>query len=245
MLAAGVIGIILAAQRRSLADLLADARRQAAECRAEAQGAREAERQRIAADFHDGPLQSFISFQMRLEIIRKMLDREPNAGMQELRQLQDLSATQVGELRAFIRGMRAVEVDGPSLIGPIRRVVDDFRKHSGISASLLGAESLGSTDPGVSTEIVQIIREALHNSQKHSSASRVTVEVHRSGSTLEISVEDDGTGFPFGGVFTLDDMDALRIGPDSIKRRIRSLEGEMTVESRPGQGAALRMRVPV
>ena len=44
--------------------------------RSQAEGAREAERQRIAADFHDGPLQSFISFQMRLEVIKKLLARD-------------------------------------------------------------------------------------------------------------------------------------------------------------------------
>ena len=44
--------------------------------RSQAEGAREAERQRIAADFHDGPLQSFISFQMRLEIVKKLMARD-------------------------------------------------------------------------------------------------------------------------------------------------------------------------
>ena len=48
--------------------------------RSQSQLAREAERQRIAADFHDGPLQSFISFQMRLEVIRKLMQRDIEAG---------------------------------------------------------------------------------------------------------------------------------------------------------------------
>ena len=44
--------------------------------RSEAEHAREAERQRIAHDFHDGPLQCFVGFQMRLQVLRKMMDRD-------------------------------------------------------------------------------------------------------------------------------------------------------------------------
>jgi signal transduction histidine kinase len=46
--------------------------------RSQAQTAREAERQRIAADFHDGPLQNFVGFQLRLEIIRRQMERDVN-----------------------------------------------------------------------------------------------------------------------------------------------------------------------
>src|ERR1019366_4044874 len=46
-----------------------------------AEKARELERVRIASDFHDGPLQSFISLPMRLEILRKLMERDLSAGM--------------------------------------------------------------------------------------------------------------------------------------------------------------------
>src|ERR1022692_4003621 len=60
-----------------------------------ARRAREVERQRIASDFHDGPLQSFISLQMRLEILRKLLERDFGTGMDDLRDLQELALQQV------------------------------------------------------------------------------------------------------------------------------------------------------
>jgi len=59
-----------------------------------AEKAREEESQRIAADFHDGPLQSFISLQMRLEILRKLLERDTDAGMHDLKELQALAQSQ-------------------------------------------------------------------------------------------------------------------------------------------------------
>jgi signal transduction histidine kinase len=57
-------------------------------------------------------------------------------------------------------------------------------------------------------------------------------------------VDDDGSGFNFSGSFTLDELDLLRLGPQSIKRRVRSLGGDLTIESRPGHGASLKFRFP-
>jgi len=52
--------------------------------RSESEKARQAERERIAADFHDGPQQSFISLQMRLEVLRRLLEQDPEAARREL-----------------------------------------------------------------------------------------------------------------------------------------------------------------
>jgi signal transduction histidine kinase len=62
---------------------------------------------------------------------------------------------------------------------------------------------------------------------------------------LEIAVEDNGSGFPFGGTFSLDELEQLRLGPISIKRRVRMLGGDLVLESKPGQGAKLEIRVPM
>jgi len=129
-IAAGILGSVLAIQREYLEERLSNSSRQTVLYRYDAEKARESERQRIAADFHDGPLQSFISFQMRLEIIRKLLTRDLNAATEELTQLQDLCKAQVNELRAFVRSMRPVDVEG-SLNATLRRVVEQFQKDSG------------------------------------------------------------------------------------------------------------------
>ncbi len=242
LIAAGILGCVLAIQREYLEERLSNASRQTVLYRYDAEKAREAERQRIAADFHDGPLQSFISFQMRLEIVRKLLMRDQAAGTEELHQLQELCKTQVNELRSFVRSMRPVDVEG-SLNATLRRVVEQFQKDSGIPATFVSAEFLEPSEPEVSLELLQIVREALYNVQKHSSASRVAVSIAKSDNALEISVEDNGAGFPFSGRYSLDELELLRLGPMSIKRRVRTLGGDLTVDSKPGQGAGLKIRL--
>ncbi len=240
---AGILACTLALEKRVLSDHLNDAIFQIGLLRGEAEKLRETERQRIADDFHDGPLQSFISFQMRLSVVQQMLSRDLATGLRELQDLQSVCRSQVAELRAFVRGMRPLEVEGESLSTAIRRLVDNFKKDTGISASYSSQEVTG--EPESFLEVLQIVRESLNNVQKHSKASRVAISLTKQGEMLHIELEDDGTGFPFSGNYDLSELEALRIGPGSIKRRVRSLGGEMVASSRPGHGATLRIRIPL
>jgi signal transduction histidine kinase len=212
--------------------------------RSQAQGAREAERQRIAADFHDGPLQSFISFQMRLAIINKLMGRDVKVAMSELTQLQEICQNQVTELRDFVRSMRPAD-EGMSLNASIGRMVDLFQRDSGISSTYVAGEFHDPPQTEVSLELLQIVREALNNIQKHSGASRVALAATRKEDRLEVVVEDNGSGLPFSGTFSLEELELLRLGPLSIRKRIRMLGGDLVITSNPGQGAKLEIRVPL
>ena len=207
--------------------------------------ARDAERVRIASDFHDGPLQSFISLQMRLEILRKLLERNFQAGIEDLRQLQVLANTQIRDLRLFLHSMRPVDVDGANLVATARRAAEAFQKESGIPVTFAGSSTPVGLPQEMTSEVLQMLREALHNVQKHAGATRVAVSMEKADRGLEIAVEDNGHGFPFAGTYTLEELELLRLGPASLKRRARSLNADLVLESRPGRGAGLRFRVPL
>jgi two-component system sensor histidine kinase DegS len=242
VLASGCLGALIAVDRHLLKDRLEKAARRIALYRYDAEKARSTERERIAADFHDGPLQSFISFQMRLEIIRKLMLRDFDAAQDELRQLQVICKDQILDLRTFLRSMRPVDMDG-SLNASLRRVIEQFQKDSGIPASFFSADFPEPNDPEIALELLQIVREALYNVHKHSAATRVAVSIQRTDRLMEITVEDNGNGFPFSGRYTLEELELLRLGPGSIKRRVRSLGGELLLDSKPGQGAGLKVRL--
>lgn len=244
VLATGVAGIALAFYKRYLDERISTTLRHNVVIRSQAQTARETERQRIAADFHDGPMQSFISFQMRLEIVRKLLERDVEAAAEEVHQLQELCRAQVADLRSFVRSMRPVD-EGMSLTASLSRLAELFQRDTGIVAVFSTADIPDPGETEVSLEVLQIVRETLNNIQKHSGATRVAISAARQGPRLEIMVEDNGSGFPFAGEFTLEELELLRMGPVSIKRRVRMLGGELAVQSRPGEGAKLEIRVPV
>jgi signal transduction histidine kinase len=234
----------LAVYRRYLEQRMSNTLRHNVIIRSQAQSAREAERQRIAADFHDGPLQHFISFQMRLEVIRKLMGRDNNAAAEELRQLQELCRVQVTDLRSFVRSMRPAD-EGMGLSASLSRMTESFQRDTGISAAFQAGEIPDPSDTEVSLAILQIVREAMNNIQKHSGATRISISAERRGPRVEITIEDNGAGFPFAGCFTLEELDSLRMGPISIKQRVKMLSGQLTVDSKPGHGAKLELRIPV
>jgi signal transduction histidine kinase len=205
----------------------------------------EAERQRIASDFHDGPLQSFISLQMRLEILRKLMDRDQQAGLEDLKELQHIAQTQVRDLRTFLHSMRPVDVDGANFIAVARRMAESFQKESGIPVTFMGTNAPVGLPQETSLEVLQMLRESLHNVQKHAAASRVAVSIEKNEKGLEISIDDNGHGFPFAGSYSLEELELLRLGPASLKRRARGLSADVMLESRPGRGASLKFRVPL
>lgn len=205
----------------------------------------EDERQRIASDFHDGPLQSFISLQMRLEILRKLLERDFASGLEDLKQLLLLAQSQIRDLRSFLHSMRPVDMDGANLLASARRTAESFQKESGIPVSFLGANAPVGLPQEMGGEVLQMLREALHNVQKHAGATRVAVAMEKSDRGLEISVDDNGHGFNFAGTYSLEELELLRLGPASLKRRARALNADLLLESRPGRGAGLKFRVPL
>jgi two-component system, NarL family, sensor histidine kinase DegS len=239
----GVLAVVLTLHKRSFQDRLSAALKRSVISRSEAETARELERERIAADFHDGPLQSFISFQMRLEIIRKLLERDRDAAMRELLQLQELGRAQVTELRAFVRNMQPADVTPSNLTSAIREAVEHFERDSGIAATLMCGD-VSMLDEGAASEFLQIVREALNNVRKHSKASQVSIVIEAGEDGVDMIVEDDGSGFPFSGAYSLDELEILRLGPRSIKRRVRTLGGDLTIHSRPPEGATVRVHIP-
>jgi signal transduction histidine kinase len=182
----------------------------------------------------------------RERIIRRLRERDPEMADKELASLYDLSRRLVQEMRTFVHRMRPIETDDSSLGASMRRLVEGFQKESGVAVTML-AEQNGSlkVSPKLSSESLKIAREALHNIYKHSRATHVLFAVEKKGDELHVSVDDNGAGYSFGGRFTMEELDALQLGPRSIKQRVRSMGGAMTLESNPGHGSNLRVVLPI
>src|ERR1019366_8314307 len=171
-----------------------------------------------------------------LEILRKLMDRDMNAGLADLKQLQALAQTQVRDLRTFLHSMRPVDVDGANLVATARRAAESFQKESGIPVTFLGTNSPVGLPAEMTLEVLQMVREALHNVQKHAGATRVAVAMEKTDRGLEISVDDNGHGFGFAGSYSLEELELLRLGPASLKRRARAVNAGLVLGSAPGAG---------
>ena len=77
--------------------------------------------------------------------------------------------------------------------------------------------------------------------RKHSGAHNVLVRFDYQDGCWRLVVDDDGRGFDFSGRLAQAELDAARKGPLTIKERVRSIGGELAIESSPGRGARLEI----
>ena len=205
----------------------------------------EAERSRISRDLHDGILQTLLSIEIQLDVLRRKVPAQPEQVEAGLTSLQQTVKNEGGELRHLVTDLRPLRVQSADLVDLMRGFAERFRNESGLALDLL-VDSVDLHAPDrVCREIFQIYREALNNIKKHAKASHVVVKLTQDDSRLALVVDDNGEGFSFAGRFTGDELDRLRLGPISIKERTRTVGGVLTVESNPGHGARLTIEVPL
>jgi len=205
----------------------------------------EAERSRISRDLHDGILQTLLSIEIQLDVLRRKVTTQPDQLETGLTSLQQTVKNEGGELRHLVTDLRPLRVQSADLVDLMRGFAERFRNEAGLALDLL-LDSVDLHAPDrVCREIFQIYREALNNIKKHAKASHVVVKLTQDDSRLALVVDDNGEGFSFAGRFTGDELDRLRLGPISIKERTRTVGGVLTVESNPGHGARLTIEVPL
>ncbi len=237
------LALVCVWQRRRMEKRIYQLSRQSVMARAEAEQGKANERERIAEDFHDGPLQGTISFQVRLEVLRRIMLKDKDKALVELEQMQGIWKNQVAEMRAFVHSIRlAAEVPG-DLNAALRNICETFRKDSGMSVSFEGNVE-ADLEPEKAVQILHLTREALHNIRKHAEASEAKIKVENEEDHVNLVISDDGKGFPFTGSLGMDELERQHIGPSSIKRRVRLLEGDLQIDSAPGNGSRLQVRFP-
>jgi signal transduction histidine kinase len=203
------------------------------------------ERQRIAADLHDGPLQSIAALQWRLEGLEKLIRRDPAAAAEELAQIRPLAAGQVDVLRGFLASLRQEKRGAKPLGESLAKLRESFEREGGPAVDLQVSSEAWSGNAERNPEIVSLVREALVNVRKHACATCVHVSVGRQGETLGVVVHDNGRGFPMTGTYSLEELEALDAGPKTIRWRVKKNGGALEIESNAGHGAVLRIKMPV
>jgi signal transduction histidine kinase len=205
----------------------------------------EAERSRIARDLHDGILQTLLSIEIQLDVLRRRVPAAPEQAVSGLASLQQTVKNEGAELRQTVTDLRPLRVQSADLVDLMRGFAERYRNESTVALDLLIDSAQLRAPDRVCREIFQIYREALNNIKKHAKASHVVVKLSQDDSRLVLVVDDNGEGFSFAGRFTGDELDRLRLGPISIKERARTVGGVLTVESNPGHGARLTIEVPL
>jgi signal transduction histidine kinase len=202
------------------------------------------ERARFARELHDGAIQSLIAVEMQLDVLRRQSGTQAPVVNAELGRIQKLLREEVLKLRELMQEMKSFEVNADRLLGFITDMVERFRRETGVSAQFVSELERIDLPQKVCRELARIVQESLVNVRKHSGARNVLVRLGQRSDKLQLTVEDDGRGFPFSGTMSQTELDTSGKGPAVIRERVRLLAGELTIESNPGHGARLEIRIP-
>ncbi|MGA7906515.1 MAG: histidine kinase [Candidatus Sulfotelmatobacter sp.] len=203
-----------------------------------------AERARFARELHDGAVQSLIAVEMQVDVLKRQAATAPEAVTGELGRIQGLLREEVLKLRELMQQMKSMDVDASRFLHVLNDTVERFERETGITARLVTDLDGLDMPQKVCRELVRIVQEGLVNVRKHSRARHALVRLGASATQWNLTVEDDGKGFPFSGRLTQAELDQMGKGPMIIKERVRLIAGELTVESSPGLGTRLQITVP-
>jgi signal transduction histidine kinase len=207
-----------------------------------------AERARFARELHDGAVQSLIAVEMQVDVLRRQAEHTPEVVEGELARIQGLLREEVLKLRELMQQMKSIDVDSRRFLSVVNDTMERFERETGISARFVTdvAAEVGKLEmpDKVCRELLRIVQEGLVNVRKHSRARHVLVRLGSNPQQWSLSVEDDGKGFPFAGRLNQEQLDEMGKGPMIIKERVRLIAGALTVESNPGSGTRLEIKVP-
>ena len=202
------------------------------------------ERARVARELHDGAVQSLIAVEMQVDVVRRQAEPLSSDVTQELGRIQNLLREEVLKLRELMQQMKSLDVDGRHLPGFLADVVERFQRETGIQARFFSDVQEVPLASKVCRELARIIQEALVNVRKHSKGQHALVRLGVRDGSCQLQVEDDGQGFDFTGCLSLKELDDQHKGPVVIRERVHFIGGELTIESKPGHGTRLEVRVP-
>jgi signal transduction histidine kinase len=161
-----------------------------------------------------------------------------------LGRIQGLLREEVLKLRELMQQMKSLDVDSDRLLSFLSDTVERFQRETGITARFVSELDNPELPQRLCREVARIVQEGLVNVRKHSGAKQVLVRLGAQDKQLLLTIEDDGRGFPFPGRLSQSDLDVQGKGPLVIRERVRLMDGTLTIESTPGQGARLEIRIP-
>lgn len=194
----------------------------------------EQERTRLAKDLHDGLGGMLSGIKYSLNTMKGNLIMTPD-NAQAFERSMDMLDSSIKEMRRVAHNMMPEALVKFGLDTALKDFCNDINQSGALKANYqsIGLEN-ETIDQTTSITIYRIVQELINNTIKHAGAKNAIVQVSKSGSSLSITVEDDGKGF---------DTSLLKsvkgIGWSNIQNRVEFLKGKLDVHSQPGNGTSV------
>ncbi|XAS72264.1 sensor histidine kinase [Micrococcaceae bacterium Sec5.1] len=210
-----------------------------------------AERERLAREIHDTLAQGFSSIVLMGRSAGKALDEgDVKAANERLRIVQDTASANLAEARSFVRDLRPPALEESNLVDTLRRLCEKTETEAAARGTALRCrfELVGTPLDLPNTYQTTLLRAAqasLANVWAHARASAVVVTLSFLGSEITLDIFDDGVGFEPSTAVGNARGDGTGVGLQGLRERLAALEGSLDIESAPGEGTVVALRVPL
>ncbi len=202
------------------------------------------ERDRLAREMHDSLAQVLGYLQFKTRVAQKALgEQKPEKALGELDEMETLAGEAYDDVREAILGLRELHPDR-DLRTAVGEYLEKFTRQSGVRAALEmeNGSRPAPLAPEAQVQLVRVIQEALTNVRKHAGAGHVWVRFGQEDGSLRLTIDDDGCGFDAAVVAQ---RAGHRFGVWTMRERIELLGGDFSIDSAPGRGTSVRVRLPV
>jgi signal transduction histidine kinase len=200
----------------------------------------ENEIKRIAHAVHDEAGQLVVAARLAVSEVAHDLSPSLQARLQDVGTILDQVEKQ---LRRLSHELRPTILDDLGLVPALQFLADGVSKRTKLTIRVESSLEGRHAAADVETALYRVVQEALTNVTKHSSAKNVDIQLTRDTGTLHCKVRDDGVGFNVPEVFSRKGQKGL--GLVGIRERLSAVGGMVEINSAPGQGTELRIKIPM
>ena len=194
------------------------------------------ERRRIARDIHDGAAQNIAHALHKLELIRRMMEKQPQVALRELGRAHDILEESLKDLRHGISSLLPTQIEEQGFDGALMALLDEYATGELELTIDYERAKLDLIPSSLQVPIYRFLQEALNNIRKHAHASHVVVSIRMHSSMLGVQIKDNGVGFSMKRVMST----VPKFGLRTMRERIQQAGGHLDIASRPGEGTSLK-----
>nr|MBN1229348.1 GAF domain-containing sensor histidine kinase [Anaerolineae bacterium] len=202
-------------------------------------------RAQLAADLHDGPTQAVSAITMRLNFIRRIIEKDPPEAMNELYQIEDLARRTAKEIRAMLFQLRPKSLERGLAAGleQLARQMKETYNQDVVVQVVDGCDSI--LDSHTSATLFSIVTELVNNARKHAEADVINVRMEPIGEMLRLQISDQGKGFDVEKALAEAREREGHLGLINLFERAALVEGILDINSAPGKGTQTTINIPL
>ncbi|MCS3918078.1 GAF domain-containing sensor histidine kinase [Fervidibacter sacchari] len=205
--------------------------------------AQEEERKRISHELHDQIGQLLTALLIQLQLLERDLNEPPLKD--RVKMLKQLAEEISIHLHHIAWELRPPALDELGLLAALERVTEEWSRRFNIPCEFEVNGALnGQFEPEVAIGVFRIVQESLTNIAKHAKATHARVTVQQENGELVVTVEDNGIGFRVKDIMRHPDENK-RLGLLGMMERAAMLSGKLDIESKPGKGTKVQLRIPL